>query len=57
MKLKSEFLPDDEPVSFFHVFGDHWPTYWVPIEPTFYEPEKVLHYRLCEESYSRTTEV
>lgn len=52
MKLKSEYLPQEDPVPFHHVFGDEWWTHWLPIDPVFSDPEAVFHYRLSEESYS-----
>jgi len=52
MKLKSEYLPDEEPIPFNHVFGDQWYTHLIPTDPVWENPEAVLHYRICQESYS-----
>jgi len=52
MKLKSEFLPDEPPVPFEHVFGTHWPTHWLPVDPVFEDPLAVFHYQMCAESFN-----
>ncbi len=52
MKLKGEFLPDEEPVPFEHVFGSQWITHWLPLDPVFEDEAAVFHYQLCKESYS-----
>lgn len=52
MKLKNETIPFLEPVPANHVFGDNWWFCFLPVNPWFREPEKVLRYRVLREPYA-----
>ena len=45
-------LPVEQSIPFGHVFGNYWPTHFLPFDPMFILPEEVLHYEIGSEEYS-----